>query len=583
MTNSTTYKNGARLYPGMVHRSKYLILLLLAVIVKASADTIPTNCPLVKIDIEQLPDLNIPRASHQVFMSNGEYVVAGGHTNGFIPTPTAEYLSDGEWHVTQMVYNHDFGFSVVLNSGKVLIGGGCSEPLGIGQTFLAELYDPETHSFNGFGSMERKRTGASGLELDSGCVVIAGNWYHKDGIELFDGKKRFTYIKDVAEERSCPLIFRTAKDNAVIFSGFGTKGDPLHSILADRLRGEAVSIPLFETWHPLGCSMHRSADSFIGNVSKGIYAYLFPVADSTGQVAIAKIENGDVRLLPTASQVPMKSQWGGIEYYSTIITDQKRGRAYLMGINADIHVQPEKGFRHYVLRIDYAEAVKGKPAPLTLYYTDPMQDMPDYAPVLTPEGHLLMAGGLTTAVSNFAPSGRAYVFLVGDSNAGLAEGSRIGWWLSALFAAALCAAIVLLILKHRKHKGTILSEKAEETTLAISDDDSTRLMRRINELIESKQLYLNSNLKVSDIADAFKLHRNDISACINSQTGCSFSQYINRYRIDYAKKLMREQSDLKVSSLWMECGFGSEQTFFKAFRTATGLSPKEWKAQIHLS
>lgn len=193
MTNSTTYKKGARLYPGMVHRSKYLILLLLAVIVKASADTIPTNCPLVKIDIEQLPDLNIPRASHQVFMSNGEYVVAGGHTNGFIPTPTAEYLSDGEWHVTQMVYNHDFGFSVVLNSGKVLIGGGCSEPLGIGQTFLAELYDPETHSFNGFGSMERKRTGASGLELDSGCVVIC-SWpvfiffpgYHINLLVLFE-------------------------------------------------------------------------------------------------------------------------------------------------------------------------------------------------------------------------------------------------------------------------------------------------------------------------------------------------------------------------------------------------------------
>jgi AraC-like DNA-binding protein len=30
----------------------------------------------------------------------------------------------------------------------------------------------------------------------------------------------------------------------------------------------------------------------------------------------------------------------------------------------------------------------------------------------------------------------------------------------------------------------------------------------------------------------------------------------------------------------MEAGFGSEQTFFKTFRAATGISPKEWMAQI---
>ena len=100
--------------------------------------------------MERLPDLNVPRAGHQLFFINGELVVAGGHTNGFVPTPTAEYLKDGKWHVMEMVYNHDFGYSVVLRSGKVLLGGGCWQ------------------------------------------VVISGNWYHDDGIEVFDGQKRFT-------------------------------------------------------------------------------------------------------------------------------------------------------------------------------------------------------------------------------------------------------------------------------------------------------------------------------------------------------------------------------------------------------
>lgn len=559
---------------------KLKLLFFLAILQLPYLMVVANNVPVIRIHTERLPDLNIPRAGHQLFFINGEFTVAGGHTDGFVPTPTAEYLKDGEWHRLQMVYNHDAGFSVVMKNGKVLLGGGCSEPIGIGQTFLAELYDPQTHTFDGFGSMELKRTWASALELDSGCVVIAGNWYHQDGIEIFDGKKRFTYIKDVSVGRSGPFIFRTSRDNAIVFSGYGTKGDTLRSSMSDRLRGEAISIPLFETWHPFGCSIHRSAESFIGDASKGIYTYLLPVADSTGQVAIARIENGDVALLPTACPVPMKTQWGGIEYYSTIIADRERGRAYLMGVNADMHTQPEKGFRHYILRIDYAGAAEGKPAPLTLYYTDLMQDGPDYAPILTPKGHLLMAGGLTTAVSNFAPSRAAYVFHVGDGNADLTESSHSWWWLAVLLAAMLCAVVVFLMQKHRQCKEISQSEASAPTAAKAEPDPNKDLMRRINELVENEKLYLNSELKVSDIADAFQLHRNDISSCINSQMGCTFAQYVNRYRIGYAQKLMRQQPSMKVSSVWMESGFGSEQTFFKIFRAATGMSPKEWMAQI---
>ena len=111
--------------------------------------------------------------------------VAGGHTDGFVPTPTAEYYKDGEWHSLQMTYPHDFGFSVVLSSGQVMLGGGCDQPIGIGQTYLTETYDPETHTFNGYCSLQRKRAGVSALELDSGKVVVAGNWYFTDGIERF--------------------------------------------------------------------------------------------------------------------------------------------------------------------------------------------------------------------------------------------------------------------------------------------------------------------------------------------------------------------------------------------------------------
>ena len=557
-----------------------ILLFLLPLVARGgTADTIPSACPIVKMEVEQLPELNIARAGHQVFCVNGEYVVAGGHTDGFVPTPTAEYFKDGEWHVMQMTYSHDVGFSARLKSGKVLIAGGCEQPSGIGQTFNAELYDPETHSFRGFGILQRKRTWASALELDSGEVVIAGNWYHNDGIEMFNEaqsakgdhryRQSFTYIRDVATQRSSPIIIRIAKDDALIFGPYGIRGDTVRTAYAYRLKGDSVHIPLFETWLPTSAGCRQIDASFIGDEAKGDFTYLVPVKDSTGQVAIARFSGTEASLLPTACTIPMTNKGDSI-IYCNITADRQSGRAYLFGLSKHFQTQQDNTY-NYILCIDYAHA-SDKGAPMKLYYTDPLEMMPDFSPILTPEGHLLIAGGLRNG-SNFTPAKNVYLLHVGQPKAVEARSAGRWWIWAGLALAGLCIVGIIMMLRRRKSCDTAME------CAPVSDEPANELMSLINELMDKEKPYLNSELKVSDIADAFHLHRNDISACINSQMGCTFAQYINRYRIEYAKELMRRQPDKKISSIWMESGFGSEQTFFKTFRSATGLSPKEWYLQ----
>jgi len=161
-------------------------------------------CPVVKLEAERLPDLNIPRSGHSIVAANGEVTVIGGHTTNFVPTPTAEYFKDGEWHLVETAFTHDDGFALPLSSGKVLIAGGHSQNMGIGQSFEAELYDPESHTTEGFASLNTKRCLASATELDSGRVVISGNWYHDDAIEMFDGRRSFLPVKDVTQDRCTP-------------------------------------------------------------------------------------------------------------------------------------------------------------------------------------------------------------------------------------------------------------------------------------------------------------------------------------------------------------------------------------------
>ena len=561
----------------------YLLALtmLLPTWAMASTDS-ATVCPEVRIEVEQLPDLNIPRAGHEVFCVNGELTVAGGHTDGFVPTPTAEYLKDDQWHTIPMTYTHDNAFSVVLSSGKVMLGGGSEQSIGIGQTYVTEVYDPQTHTFNGYCSMQRKRACASALELDSGRVVVAGNWYANDGIELFEdksdtradynGKRLFNFVKELSVGRAWPLIFRTAKDDAIILGGNTVKGDSLWTSTAYSLKGDSVTIPLLEEWWPLSNEVARSAESFIGDAAKGNYAYLMAVQNREGQVAIAKVVNGAFALLPTTCAVPMQSHGEGIIYASTVLVDQKAGRAYLLGLGKSYYEAPDQPGRWYVLSIDYTK----QPTSLTLCYTDVLPELNTYAPILTPEGNLLISGGLYHG-SNFTPSKRVFLLRVGKEPIVTTTESSINlrqvalWVLVALLFVAFLIYLFIYIRKHRAMPSSI-----NDAVPASNDEVTDDLMDRIYRVMEAQKLYQNSNLKVTDLATALGTNRRTVSDCINSQKGCTFTQFVNIYRVEHAKRVMRQNPNKKVADIYLESGFANEGSFFRTFKAITGMTPKEW-------
>lgn len=556
----------------MHYKTTLIALICLLTMLPAQAGDV------VKLQADRLPDLNIPRAGHQLFYANGELTVAGGHTDGFVPTQTAEYFKDGKWHTLQMTYPHDFGLSVVLRSGKVLLAGGCEQPLGIGQTYTAELYDPQAHTFRGFGNMQHKRTWASALELDSGKVVIAGNWYHTDGIEVFNEamsengdhllKQSFTFIKDVKVQRAHPYIFRMADNDALIFGNINTKGDTIYTTYADRLKGDSVMIPLFETWHPLVTGVHDNEAGFIGDAAKANYTYLLAVKDSTGQVAIARVNGTDFSILPTPSPIPMFCKGDTIEYGSNFIVDHQAGKAYLLGFSRSFHTAIE-GVRLYVLSIDYLSDKK----PILLYYADSLDVIPDYTPLLTPEGNLLIAGGMKGS-SNFTPSAAVYLLRLGSKPE--AASSGMAWWIwMVIVLLALLALALVYYVRQRRQKPV-----AMKTGSNGKDFSYQELMERINSMMEQQRLYLNSDLNLAYLANELGLNRNYVSDCINSQTGGSFTQYVTNYRIEHAKNLLRNKPDMKISDVWMYCGFTNEASFFRTFKSVTGMTPKEWTSQL---
>ena len=553
-----------------------LILTLLTVMPVVAAQQ-PDKCPTVKMQVERLPDLNVPRLGHAVFYINGEVVAAGGHTTGFVPTQTAEYYRDGAWHLMQMAYPHDHGTAVVTPTGQVLLAGGHQEALGIGQTFTLELYDPATHSFKGYGCLVQKRCFANALPVDSGRIVITGNWYRDDAIELYDGSRQCKFVQPVAQQRSLPFIIRTAKDNAIVFSDCDIHSNAFDTIVVDRLKGDPFTVPLFETWRPMVPLTAFQGACFIGDEEKGDYTSLLPVIRGDSLVAIAQVQGETFSLLPTTSPIPMRSQWGRICWYAPILADRKQGRAYMVGYGEN-YPENTGDHRFYVAAIDYLSA----PAPITLFYSEPIDSVGRYQPVLTDSGDLMVVGGILQHNNNYDAASTVLLLHVGTATAVAEADGRLPWWLWLLLAVLLIAAITVVIKSKTKAPsgspclGEEIKASPEQGRLEGSPDKE--LIQRIYRLMEEQQLYLNSELKVQDVADALGTNRTYVSNCIKNIRGCSFSQFVNGYRVEYAKQLLRSNAGIKLSEVWACSGFSSESSFFRAFKAVTGTTPKDWIA-----
>ena len=103
------------------------------------------------------------------------------------------------------------------------------------------------------------------------------------------------------------------------------------------------------------------------------------------------------------------------------------------------------------------------------------------------------------------------------------------------------------------------------------------LMKRIDTIMAESRMYLQPGLKITDVSGALCSNRTYVSNTINSVTGMTFNEYINRLRIDHAVKLFNESPDICCIECAERCGFTSKSTFFRVFKEYTGRTPSSWR------
>lgn len=124
--------------------------------------------------------------------------------------------------------------------------------------------------------------------------------------------------------------------------------------------------------------------------------------------------------------------------------------------------------------------------------------------------------------------------------------------------------------------------EGQQKLLESLSPDELALANKVQSLIIDKQMFLQANLKVADLARELAVPEYRISTALrNKSKGQNFNQYINALRVDYAKVLLADPSAQQWSVLviGLESGFASVGPFTRAFKSITGCTPNQYRQQ----
>lgn len=124
------------------------------------------------------------------------------------------------------------------------------------------------------------------------------------------------------------------------------------------------------------------------------------------------------------------------------------------------------------------------------------------------------------------------------------------------------------ILPFKKYQKTGLSESL-----------SLELKEQLFDLMKNDKPYLDSDLRLADLAEKLNISKHHTSQIINEHFNSSFFFFINTYRIKEARALLEKNNSLNISDVIYSSGFNNRVSFYKAFKTHTGVTPTEYKLQ----
>ena len=113
----------------------------------------------------------------------------------------------------------------------------------------------------------------------------------------------------------------------------------------------------------------------------------------------------------------------------------------------------------------------------------------------------------------------------------------------------------------------VRDERFFQPELALSVDDAIR----------GGQIYMDPDITLDKLAESLKILPRDLSSLINRHFGINFYEFINRYRIEEAKRMLtsEEYKTTTITDIYLKVGFNSKSVFYTFFKKLEGMTPSQ--------
>jgi AraC-like DNA-binding protein len=115
----------------------------------------------------------------------------------------------------------------------------------------------------------------------------------------------------------------------------------------------------------------------------------------------------------------------------------------------------------------------------------------------------------------------------------------------------------------------------------------SNLYFELREALETQKLYLNPELTLDDLIKVLGTNKKYLYYAIKSNTEDNFRSLVNEYRVNHVKSMIHDAIEntnkIDIDAIQHSSGFQSNASFFRIFKSKTGLTPSEYAKQVRLT
>lgn len=100
---------------------------------------------------------------------------------------------------------------------------------------------------------------------------------------------------------------------------------------------------------------------------------------------------------------------------------------------------------------------------------------------------------------------------------------------------------------------------------------------RIVKFMDAEKPYLKSNITLDALSEMLDVPARELTALLNGHFKMNYYEFINNYRIEEAKEILKMNKDQTISDIYLAVGFNSKSVFNTFFKKNTGMTPSEYR------